>query len=522
MIGAAYGAASLAYPLTLDSGVNGYVAREWLLRGSLPYRDSFDHRAPGIYVLHAACIALFGQHAWGIRVAELGAVVALGWLGASAATPLGERTLPGARGAAVLAAATFYYGFFDFWGTAQCELWTALGVVGALCAVRRASGELHAAALAGIACGAALLFKPPALPLVVVVAGVLGVRVARGGSGAGRQAAAAATFLGAILALPAVTVAYFAARGGLPALADVLLRANAYYVAHEPPEYGPGAALHGLALAWRFFAPFDTLVVLLLVVGGAWAWWGRRATRGTYVVAAALLVATVIAATVQRKLYLYHWVLASSTLAILAPAVLRDLARTSGARGRALSALALAAAVVGSHARSGGPFDVWARTTRATLAWATGRSDRAQLLGAYSKLEHFYGQRFDYADRERLGLWLRDHSDSDDRILVRGMAGEVYLIARRRAPGRFFWSLFLTLPTRAYRRDQWLREDLEAVEREPPRFVVVQGEVREGPDSAEWFRPLGYRERERVAGFVILERPPVAPSAVRYGAVPLL
>ena len=447
--------------------------------------------------------------------------MALGLLAAIAATPRGERSSAGAKGAAILACAVFYYGFFDFWCTAQCELWASLAVVAGLAAVRKASTARRAALLAGFACGAALLLKPPAAPLVLVVVGVLAVRVARERREVRARAASFAWFAGAAGLLPAVTLAYFAARGGLAAMADVLLGANAYYVAHEPPGFGLAFALGRLHEAWRFFAPFDTLVVVALAAGGAWAWLGRRATGRAYATTAALVAATVAATVLQRKFYLYHWTLGTTAIGLLAAVVFRDL---TGADGRsrpqrdAVAGLALAAAVIAFHASSGGPFDVWARTTKATLSWAAGRTDRAGRVEALSKIARFYGHRYDYADREHAGVWLRDHTTPDDPILVRGMAAEIYVVADRRAPGRFFWSLFLTLPSRAYRREEWLREDLAAIEERPPRFVVVYADAGEGPESASWFASLGYRPCQRFGGLVILAGPTAAPPLARAGS----
>lgn len=506
-IGVLFGGASLAYPLTLDSGVNYYIAREWFLRGALPYRDTFDHRAPGIYVIHGLCIALFGEHAWGIHLAELAAVVLLGCLAASAATPRGQQAPAGVRGMAVLASAVFYYGFFDYWCTAQCELWCSLGVICALWAVRHTSTTRRAALLAGLASGATLLLKPPAAPLVVVVFVLLVGRARAERSPHQGIGACLVYFAGAAVVLPAIALAYFAARGGVPAMIDVLIGANAYYIEHEPANFTARSAVRSLAAAWRFFAPFDTLLFSTLALGGAWATIARRATRSTYSVAGALVAAAITTTIMQRKFYLYHWILIVPAVALLASAAVRDLTLHAGRRRATTTLVAVAAAIFGFYVNVGGPFDVWARTTRATVAWAAGDADRAQFVASFSKLERFYAYRFNYADRERVGKWLGEHTEPEDKILVRGMAAEIYAIARRRAPGRFFWSLFLTLPTRAYHRDAWLREDRDAIERDPPRFVVAYADIHDGPDSVEWFLPLGYAVRERIAGFVILDRP---------------
>src|SRR4051812_13773256 len=71
VLGVLFGAVSLTYPFGRDQGLYYYVAREWVAHGSIVYRDVLDHKTPGIYALHALAIRLFGEHTWGIRIADL-------------------------------------------------------------------------------------------------------------------------------------------------------------------------------------------------------------------------------------------------------------------------------------------------------------------------------------------------------------------------------------------------------------------------------------------------------------------
>ena len=71
LLALAVSAVSLTYPVGPDQGLFFYTSREWLLRGSVPYKDVLDHKWPFIYVIHGATIALFGQESWGMRLAEL-------------------------------------------------------------------------------------------------------------------------------------------------------------------------------------------------------------------------------------------------------------------------------------------------------------------------------------------------------------------------------------------------------------------------------------------------------------------
>jgi hypothetical protein len=73
----AYSLPSIGYPFGRDQAAHFYVGREWL-NGLLPYRDIFDHKPPGIHLVHAASILLLGAHQWSIRAAELAGMVLIG------------------------------------------------------------------------------------------------------------------------------------------------------------------------------------------------------------------------------------------------------------------------------------------------------------------------------------------------------------------------------------------------------------------------------------------------------------
>jgi hypothetical protein len=89
---------------------------------------------------------------------------------------------------------------------------------------------------------------------------------------------------------------------------------------------------------------------------------------------------------------------------------------------------------------------------------------------------------------------------------VRGFEPEIYAISGRHYSGRFFWTTFLTAPTRAYKREQWLAEDLAELRRRPPRYAVTQSFQQSGLDSPLWFEQLGYSRRAEIGVFTVLER----------------
>src|SRR5438105_14085584 len=96
-----FGAPSLTCPLGRDQGLFYYVGREWARHGAIPYRDMFEQKAPFIYALHAFLVLVTGENAWAIRVAELAAIVGIGYFATRLVWPSAERPAPpGAFGAA--------------------------------------------------------------------------------------------------------------------------------------------------------------------------------------------------------------------------------------------------------------------------------------------------------------------------------------------------------------------------------------------------------------------------------------
>src|SRR5690349_16183171 len=102
VLGMMVGVCSVAWPFGSDQGLYHYIAREWLRHRDLPYVDTFDHKTPGIYIVNAIVIALFGERTWPLRVVEWIAMVPLGLALAAIATPRSERTPPWLKGFGVL------------------------------------------------------------------------------------------------------------------------------------------------------------------------------------------------------------------------------------------------------------------------------------------------------------------------------------------------------------------------------------------------------------------------------------
>jgi hypothetical protein len=166
------GLPSLGYPLGGDTAIFDHVGTSWL-RGEWPYQDLFDHKPPGIYFVHLILGGLLGTHEVGIRVAELLLVMVMGVL-------LGHiysKDKPWETGGMAAAAlATLYYTLFDFWATAQTEIWLAASIFAGWAVAARTPMHQTGTFLSGALTGFVLVFKPTA---VIPAGAVFVVRIFR-------------------------------------------------------------------------------------------------------------------------------------------------------------------------------------------------------------------------------------------------------------------------------------------------------------------------------------------------------
>lgn len=501
-----FGAVSLTYPFGRDQGLFYYAAREWLLRGQVLYRDVWDHKPPVIYFIHMLTIAVFGEHQWGIRAAEL--VVAaplLAWVTARLATPRGEPLRDGVFGAAWLAVAIAYYGYLGFWDTAQCELWAALFATAGLAAALRARDCVRGALAAGVLSALALFTKPPVIFFVLLCGGAVGVR-ARDDTGTGVRnmlTSLGAWTLGGVVTGAAI-LGYFAARHALAPMLDILVGANAVYVRDEPTARGIGMTAVLLLGNFGGMQPFSTLVIVGTLAA---AFVGKSVRNGSfarrYLLCAALVACAAGAVLLQRKFYAYHWGLEASAAGLFGAAFYADMDDLAVRNQRPpwFAPASLLAMTLTLFAASGSPFITWFGSVQKAIAHLTGRLSREEFSRNFD-IPNFYQNH----DVEIVGRWLGDHARPGDTLIVRGFEPEIYAWSGLHYTGRFYWTPFLTLSTRAYRRTEYVAEDRAAIVAHPPRWAVSQNGRVATLDSTAWMQKFGYRRRRTVGGFAILER----------------
>ncbi len=507
VLGLAFGALSLWYPFGRDQGLYYYVGREWALHGSIPYRDVFDHKTPGIYILHAAMVVLFGDVLWGIRIAELACVVWAGLVIASLVTPASRPVPRGLRGLAVFVTSVLYYGFLDFRETAEGEIWLATMSLAACALLRRWKRTRTAIATAGALSAAAFLMKPSALPLILVVIAMTVVRLRGDNAGRRQYAEALGLFAAGGLALVVPIFGYLAAHHAMPAFFEIVVGANRFYVKNETAPSG----IDDMYGYYKWYLDWYQPVMAVLFFGlGAVLVQARRAkdaaTLRAYGVVLASLVASWASVAMQGKYYLNHWGVMTPALALASTALaVTYMTRARAAHGPLATVPACAAMFLVLYAMTGRPFARYTDVLVATVKYAVGSIPEEEYATHF--IEHGAGARC--SDNVLAARWLREHSTENDYIAVRGFQPQIYAFAKRRYPGRFFWTTFMLSPTRAWHGAEWLAEDRRALSAHPPQVVLTITVANDGStDTTDWWLPFGYTKRVTIGDFDLLERTP--------------
>jgi uncharacterized membrane protein (UPF0136 family) len=500
------GLPSLTFPFGRDQGLYFYVAREWVRHGAIPYRDVLDHKTPGIYVLHAISILLFGERMWGIRVFDIVAVFLVGWLAARAVTERNKVAPAGLVGLSILSSSILFFGYLNWWDTAQSEIWYGMFGLASAVAVWHVRNEPRAQVLGGLFAGLAFAMKPPSVWLIAVAALVLLVRVRQQTEKRPLRSALGLLRFGAGASAPLLVVgAYFGAHYAISAMLDIVVGANGYYVSHEKGVTDLGAVAIRSQEYLGYYQPFSTLGIGATTLGVAYAIRAKNSDRlRRWGFALASCAAACAAVGMQGKFYLLHWGVMVPAATIVFAAIAHEVIAFKSSPllpGTTPRAAILRGFLFFGFASCGTAARMYYLTSARSLAYARGAMSWEEYVIVFAWPDiGFY-----YVDSHRVGAWLAAHSSVEDRIAIRGFNPEIYAVANCRHQGRFFWTPFITQPARAYRRAEWLAEDLRDLNENPPRFAVALIGVAEGPDSPSYFP--GYVERARFGGLAILERP---------------
>jgi hypothetical protein len=449
----------LALPFGSDQGQQAAIGR-MMAEGRVLYRDIWDNRPPGVYLLAALGWKLGLSGMWGLRALDLV------WQAATAGL-LGLLALRlwGSRSAALLAAALYslaYYGLGDFWNTCEPDgklslpLCLGLLLLGAG-APRRAPPSGSAVFLAGVLWGAAFVIKYPALALGVPLGTALLLPVPDW-----RSRIRGFVLLGLGGLVPNLLWGgYCLASGSLAAFYWDTLHYNSGYVAIGPyvnTFQTRASELVSLVLANREVAA----PLLLLPIAGR--------ARASFALPGAWLLAALAMLVAQDKYNAMHYYPSLAPLALFCAAALSGLAGrlrcpSVAPRQRLVWGLALALALVAGYRTA----LTWSRFARAAAAAAVSEQARERLWRA-----HRIEPDFDMGDAMDLTSYLKAHRVEGERLFVWGFGPGIYYLADAPMATRFASHLPLVAPF-AWKgfRSQFYAD----LKKERPRWIAVLTQV---------------------------------------------
>lgn len=458
-----------------DQSIYALVARE-TLDGGMPYRDAFDFKPPGIFVVYAIARALFGAGPVAIRILEVVAMAA----SVAALVRIGRRELGSTLVGWVAAAlACGLHAQLDFWHTGQPEsfgeplgLWAiALAAsAGREPAARRRAGLLVAA---GALLGVAGLMKPPLAGAGPVVAALAAWLRDQGRdadwSTKARARQAVVPFLWVALGggLPIVLcLAWFAARGALGDLHEVLFVFTPQYTRISWKDVAATSMLWRGLIEW--LTVYSSALLGGLVLAAAMPW----PARGRPVLAAALAMCLVHVAGVamQAKFFPYHWGATFAPTALLAAtgwvALLTAASRRHVVIGAGALALALAVASVHAPVPNMGQALLDRAARRIEVLTSPPGAQRTADLDALASIADVDGRH-----NRAAAAMVAEHVPPGQPIFVWGFEPAVYDLADRPVASRFIYDV----PQRA----AWSKGPMRAalmrdLAARPPVAIVVE------------------------------------------------
>ncbi|HKQ70538.1 MAG TPA: glycosyltransferase family 39 protein [Polyangiaceae bacterium] len=499
----------LMYRYGRDQGIYATVA-DTILRGGMPYRDAWDFKPPGIFVIYAAARALFGTGQWSIRVFEV-----IGLASTTTAFCILARRFFGDWRVGIIggALAVLVHCELEFWHTAQPEsfggMLTAWAIVLATFEPsqrdpRARTKTLRAWAGAGLLYGATFLLKPPLAGGAVVsslFAAYSAWQKSRQGSLAGKLRDAAtpvAVMAASSLALVVMCLAWFAARGAFHDLYQTLFVFTPHYtkLGWEDATI-PGMVYLALEEGFTDFSSINTAgIVAAMVLVKAHP---REREGVLHVVLVVIMQLGGVA--MQGKFFPYHYGASLLLLSLFAGLGVYKVWQRAIASwlGVAAFATALPVVIFARSATRNTQTDFFDRCiARQRQLFGLSDTTRDELdAKLYSVADVSYGANRLVAEhlRARLG--------SSDLVFIWGFEPIIYDLSERRPASRYIYDV----PQRvSWFKDEARADLMSELDLHPPKAIVVEhrdvfpvvtGDVIDSADTLQKFPALSARLRER-------------------------
>ncbi len=456
----------LSFGYGRDQGIYALVART-VLEGGMPYRDVFDFKPPGIYLVYALARVLFGNALWGIRALETASLLFTIWCLTRLARRWFENQLIGLLAGAM---AALVHAQLDFWHSGQPETFGAMLTVAALVVAAHDKARPSHYLAAGILFGLAGLLKPPLAGGGAVLAFWAAWRQLRaeGGWSALRRVWVKAlgpigwVLLGGIAPF-GLCLAWFGAKGALGALHQTFFVFTPHYTALAWADRTLLGMLYSAFCEWLF--NFCSLLSIGLLIG--LASWRKCYLRPGVGLMASIIAMQLLGIALQGKFFPYHFAACWPLTAMLAALGWWEAWRWALGRGRkTMVSLAVFMALVTSLRTA--TKDVheswWRRTARRVRVYLTGAQDQQALDGLASVAD------VSAKGNREVAAELRRRVPVGGVIYIWGFEPVIYDMADRRIASKYIYNVPQRVAWAAKEARAQLMADLR---RTPPDAVVV-------------------------------------------------
>jgi hypothetical protein len=457
----------LTFPFGRDQGIFAVIG-EGLLNGQVPYRDLWDVKTPGIFIVFALAEGIFGHHMLGPRILECVALFATSVIFVDLGRAWFRDVRVGYLAALILGIFEFQ---LDFWHTSQPETYGGMFLVWASWLLSGTASKRAAArhVASGVVLGMVVLMKPHlALPIPLLLWGLLrrGEETPKG---------------------PVGSTLFRIFAGGSCVVGGVALWIWAHgawsIVVWTWRDFAPGYAAVGASwtISTFYMSVYSALVTLLFQLtaliglglvlalslsqlkspGRRWFWWlvGQGLCLG-------------LAVALQHKSFKYHYAAGFPVLALAAGWGWTELWKVATAPGWRYAPLFLIAFGAAYFMR----FPVTDLTgTIHERAWNRIQSLlRVQDLETRREVRHeMYAVRkdFDLANAEKVAKWVQQRVEPDETFLLWGCDSIIYWLSERRPATRFIHNIPQRSP---WQEVQTRRQFMDDIKRNRPSVIVVQ------------------------------------------------
>jgi hypothetical protein len=448
-------APTLAFRMGVDQGVFAYMGAA-LLKGKWPYLQTWESDFPGLVVLQAGEILVFGRSGVAFRFFDLLFQLANAYL------IFRMTTRTGGRAAGLVAAVLFclIYQGYGPWNTAQREGFGLFFILGGywlhFTAERRA--PVVTAALIGLGLGTAVMIKPTLLALSLFYAPLITHLRSR------RAVTLTAVAAAGLMAPAAIITAGYWAAGGLSELYEACVTYQSVYTAR----------LRGTAPFWTIWieraGQLGLNAWVLLVAYVPFLFW--RHDREARLMLWLGYVGSVYAVWVQGTFAGYHYlpglaigsILIGSMFSLMVGLMLNGMEIRVGRSRMSAATLAAVALMVAAS---------FVYLRKAPIREFVS----LRFLGPPVANEFRIDPVFDFTESYEVAAYLRQRTRPEDPIQIWGYESLVYYLAERDAASRFQMShpLVMRIPGQPLTpmQQRWRAEFLSDMTRRPPAYIAV-------------------------------------------------